>query len=166
MARAFIGVGSNINPEKNVREALWMLSQETRVLSISTFYSTIPLERPEQPAFCNGIVEIETELPPDDLKRSVLRVIEKHLGRRRSDDKYAARTIDLDIIAYGDTYTRDDEITGRAFVALPLHELAPDMKLSQSGQCLRDIAAGFAENDMQPLAEFTQHLRRETLNGP
>jgi 2-amino-4-hydroxy-6-hydroxymethyldihydropteridine diphosphokinase len=166
MAKAFIGVGSNINPDKNVREALRMLSLETHVTGVSTFYSTLPIERPEQPIFYNGIVEIETDLPPESLKTSVLRVIEKNLGRRRSDDMYAARTIDLDIIAYDDTYTRDDEITGRPFVAVPLHELAPDLKLAHSGRSLRDIVMAFAENDMQPLGEFTEHLRKEALDGP
>jgi 2-amino-4-hydroxy-6-hydroxymethyldihydropteridine diphosphokinase len=166
MAKAFIGVGSNINPEKNVREALRLLSLATRVMAVSTFYRTQPIERPEQPMFYNGIVEVETDLAAEDLKTSVLRVIEKSLGRRRSDDMYAARTIYLDIIAYDDTYTRDDEITGRPFVALPLYELAPDLRLAYSGEPLSEIAATFAENDMLPLTEFTEHLRKGVLDGP
>jgi len=100
MARVFVGVGSNIDPAENVPAALRLLAKEVRVVATSLFYETLPLGRPEQPAFYNGVVEIATDLPPDDL-RQLLRRIETQLGRRRSRDPYAARTIDLDLLLYG-----------------------------------------------------------------
>src|SRR5262245_53443950 len=98
MTRAFIGVGSNIAPEENIREALRRLTQSVHVVSISTFYREPAIDRPEDPDFYNGVVAIDTDLPPGKLKGAVLRRIEAALGRRRSADKYAARTIDLDLL--------------------------------------------------------------------
>ena len=102
MTRAFIGIGSNIAPEENIRKALRQLGQPTRLVSISTFYRVPAIDRPEEPAFYNGVVAIDTDLPPARLKSEVLRPIEAALGRHRSTDKYASRTIDLDLLLYGD----------------------------------------------------------------
>ena len=97
MARAFIGVGSNVEAGENVRRALRLLAQEMRVVGVSTVYETEPEGRPEQPRYYNCVVEIETEAPPAELKQS-LREIEDRLGRERSDDRYAPRIIDLDLL--------------------------------------------------------------------
>src|SRR5262245_46662957 len=98
MPRAFIGIGSNIAPEKNIREALRMLAKSARIISISTFYREPAIDRPSEPDFYNGVVAIETDLAPTTLKLKLLRKIEADLGRRRSADKYASRTIDLDLL--------------------------------------------------------------------
>src|SRR6516162_3229307 len=136
MARAFIGVGSNIGPEHNIRDALRRLAQSSHLASISTFYRTPAIGRPEAPDFYNGVVAIETDLPPVILKRTTLRGIETALSRHWSADKYAARTIDLDLLLYGDSVLSNDELTlpdpdilARAFIAVPLHEIAPDLIL-------------------------------------
>src|SRR5262249_13926867 len=102
MARAFIGIGSNIDPEKNIRQALRQLAQAVRLTAISTFYREPALERPDEPAFYNGVVAVETDLPPARLKQDLLRKIEADLGRRRSSDKFASRPIDLDLLLYDD----------------------------------------------------------------
>ena len=102
MARAFIGVGSNIDPKKNIRQALRQLAQAVRLTGISTFYREPAIERPTEPAFYNGVVAIETDLPPMRLKQDVLRRIEADLGRRRDSDKYASRTIDLYLLLFDD----------------------------------------------------------------
>jgi dihydroneopterin aldolase/2-amino-4-hydroxy-6-hydroxymethyldihydropteridine diphosphokinase len=172
MPRVFVGVGSNIDPERNVREALRLLRRRVPVAAISTFYRTDPEGRPEQPPFYNGVVEIATDIPPEELKRSVLRQIEDELGRRRTDDKYAPRTIDLDVLVYGDRVARSDEITvpdpqieSRAFLAVPLYELAPDLVMPGSGVPLRDVAATFEGHDMKPLIEYTEALREDVTDG-
>src|SRR5215467_8416980 len=102
MARAFIGVGSNIAPEENIRGGLRRIAQSARLVSISTFYRQPAIDHPEEPDFYNGVIEIDTDLPPTILKWQVLRRIEAALGRRRSKDKYAPRTIDLDLLLYND----------------------------------------------------------------
>jgi dihydroneopterin aldolase/2-amino-4-hydroxy-6-hydroxymethyldihydropteridine diphosphokinase len=173
VARVFIGVGSNIDPEQNVLRALQMLGREARIVAISTFYRTEPEKRPEQPQFVNGVVEIHTDVPPEVLKRDVLRRIEHDLGRRRSEDAYAARTIDLDILVYDDIVSETDDmripdpdIADRPFLAIPLYELAPQLILPGSGMRVRDLGARFEDHTMQALAEFTQALKRSIENGP
>ena len=172
MARVFIGVGSNIHPEENVPKAVRLLGRETRIKAISTFYLTEPVGGTGQPLFYNGVVEIETEIPPVKLKHSVLRRIENELGRKRVADKYAARTIDLDMLIYDDLVATtkdlvipDPQISSRAFLAIPLNELAPDLVLPGSGRPIREVAQALAGHTMQPLSEFTKRLRREIESG-
>jgi dihydroneopterin aldolase/2-amino-4-hydroxy-6-hydroxymethyldihydropteridine diphosphokinase len=140
--RAFIAVGSNVAPEENIPEAFGQLRNHARVIACSTFYRTPPLNRPEQPAFINGVWEIETGLLPRAMKFDLLRPIEARLGRVRSKDKYAPRPIDLDILLYGawvmdeeDLRIPDPDIYSRAFLAWPLYELAPNTARNTSSWC-------------------------------
>ena len=168
MARAFIAVGSNIEPEQNIRQALRLLAQSAHLAAVSTFYREPALGRPEQSPFYNGVVAAETPLPPAELKWSVLRRIEADLGRHRGADRYAARTIDLDLLIYEDcvTTTRDlvlpdPLIAERAFLAVPLAELAPELILPGSVLTIAEVVKRLANTDMQPLPEFTRGLRRD-----
>lgn len=170
MARVFVAVGSNLDPARKVVEALRLLSEQVPLVALSTFYQTAPLGRPDQPDFYNGVAEIDTSLSPGQLKTQVLRPIEHALGRRRTTDRYAARTIDLDVVLYVvtlDEETRvqvlDSDLRSRPFLALPLHELAPDLVLPPDGQPLARIAASFTHHGMTPLTDFTQELRRSLL---
>jgi 2-amino-4-hydroxy-6-hydroxymethyldihydropteridine diphosphokinase len=172
LARAFIGVGSNINPQDNARRALRLLAAQVRVIGISTVYRTAALGRPDDPGFYNCVVEVETQMPPQDLKRRVLRRIEAELGRRRTADKYAPRTIDLDVLLYdevvmneGGLVLPDPDIAKRPFLAIPLHELAPALTLPDTGRRVADIAAAFAGHRMQPLPQYTALLRRDIEDG-
>ena len=83
---AYIGVGSNIAPEKNIPEALKLLSGRTTVVSTSTFYCTRPLENRRQPEYRNGVWRIETKYSPRILKNEILKKIEKALRRVRTKD--------------------------------------------------------------------------------
>lgn len=168
MAAAYIGIGSNIDPEHNVRAAVRLLSESTRIINISTIYCTEPVGSPGSEPFYNGIIEIETDICPRELKFEVLRQIEQALGRTRSSDKYAPRTADLDIIVYGDAVISepnliipDSEIAARAFIALPLFELAPDLILPGNGLKLADVVKTLRTDSMVPLTEFTRALREE-----
>jgi len=162
VTRAFIGVGSNIRPEENIREALRLLGQSTRLVSVSTFYREPAIGRPEEPDFYNGVVAIDTDLTRDTLKWQVLRTIEAGLGRQRSADKYASRTIDLDLLLYGDSVP-DPDIQTRPFIAIPLYEIAPDLVLPDVRVAIREVAEQLATPDMQPLPEYTHSLRNELL---
>lgn len=168
MTRAFIGIGSNIEPEKNVRAAVRSLAQQTHVAGISMVYCTGALDRPEQPHYFNCVVEIETEAPHAEVKRGILRPIENSLGRKRSKDKYAPRTIDLDLILYGDLVVDggdvklpDPEILERPFLAIPLFELAPDLVLAGYNLRIGEIAARLPRDGMKPLENYTRLLREE-----
>lgn len=170
MTRAFIGVGSNIAPEENIREALRQLAQSVCLVSISTFYREPAIGRPEDPDFYNGVVAIDTDLPPAKLKWAVLRRIEDALGRSRSKDKYAARTIDLDLLLYGNSVISSDELTlpdpdilTRAFIAVPLYEIAPTLVLPGFGVPTREVAERFATERMQPLHEYTRQLQHDLV---
>lgn len=172
MARVFIGVGSNINPEENVRQALRLLGREVPIVAISTFYRTQAEGRAGQPPFYNGVVEVVTEMPPAQLKHSVLRPIEEKLGRTRGEDKYAPRTIDLDVLLYDDLVAAekglripDPQIAQRAFLAIPLCELAPELVLPDSGLPIAEIAAAFGDHKMERLSQYTELLRKEKEHG-
>lgn len=170
MAHAFIGIGSNIEPAANVRAAICDLARQTHLAAISTVYLAAALGRPDQSPYYNCVVEIETDLPPAELKFGLLRGIENSLGRQRTEDKYAARTIDLDLIVYDDLTLDadgiklpDPEILERPFLAIPLSELAPDMVLAGYGLRIGDIAAGLSQDDMQPLPDYARSLQEELL---
>jgi 2-amino-4-hydroxy-6-hydroxymethyldihydropteridine diphosphokinase len=166
---AFISVGSNIQPEPNIVAALELLRSRVRVTGSSTFYRTTPVGRPDQPEFINGVWRIDTALSPTQIRDELLRPIEEELGRRRWADKFAPRTIDLDLVLCGDL-VRDDgavrlphpDLT-RPFVCVPVYEL-----LDGAG----DIAPGLRRRMQrllpdrpgvppgEPLNELTSRLRR------
>ena len=173
MARAFIAVASNIAPERNVRKGLRRLAQRVKVTALSTFYRSQPLGRPGQPAFVNGVAEIESSLRPRELKYRALRLLEAELGRVRTADKYAPRTLDLDLLVYEDWVISSPELTvpdphivSRPFLAIPLGELAPELALPGDGRTLREIAADLADHTMEPLKEYTEQLREDLRDGP
>jgi dihydroneopterin aldolase/2-amino-4-hydroxy-6-hydroxymethyldihydropteridine diphosphokinase len=164
MARVFIGVGSNVDPEQKIKGALKLLRERASLVAISSFYRTEPLRGPGSPYY-NGVVEIETPLPPLEIKNTLLRSIEDTLGRVRSADKHGPRTIDLDLILYGDTVFDGDglklpspEILERAFVAVPLAELAGELALPGTALKLADVAGGFDPGTMVELSGFTKEL--------
>jgi 2-amino-4-hydroxy-6-hydroxymethyldihydropteridine diphosphokinase len=167
---AFIAVGSNIEPLRNVPAALDMLLEDVRVTGVSTMYRTAPLGRPEQPAFVNGVWRVETALDARKLKFTVLRGIEARLGRVRTEDAFAARPIDLDIALFGgavidepDLVVPDPDVRERAFLAVPLVELAPELRLPGSGVRLADEPVCRDVGGLEPLPELTDQLRKRGL---
>ncbi len=168
MPKAFLGLGSNIDPDVNIRKALELLCSHAEITGISTVYLTPAEDRPEQPSYYNCVVEVETDMPPVEFRLSVLRKIENALGRKRTEDKFASRTIDLDLILYNDVVMADEELTlpdpqilRRAFIAIPLHELSPGLRLPGSGLYVEDIAASMSDRGMKPLKDYTDNLRKE-----
>ncbi len=125
----FIAVGSNIEPCHNIVSALGALVLKTEVTASSTFYRTVPIGRSNQPMFINGVWLICTHLSPVQIRDELLRPIENQLGRRRTADKCAPRTIDLDLILYDDWVRDDTEVTlphpdvNRPFVCGPILEI-------------------------------------------
>jgi 2-amino-4-hydroxy-6-hydroxymethyldihydropteridine diphosphokinase len=173
MARAFVSVGSNIDPARNVQAALQQLAQRLVVVGVSTVYLTPAEGRSEQPPFYNCVAEIDTEKAPLELKFLILRPIEAALGRERTSDKYASRTIDMDLVLYGDLLLNegdlvipDPDVYRRAFIAIPLAELAPELALPGSGVRVSDLASRFPRDNLQPLQSYTQYLRSLIFGDP
>jgi 2-amino-4-hydroxy-6-hydroxymethyldihydropteridine diphosphokinase len=154
----YIGLGSNISPEANIARALELLSREVRLGALSTFYRTEPVGPAGQPPFVNGVAQVSTELPPRPLKFEVLRGIEDRMGRRRGPDRYAPRTIDLDVLLHGDMVVNepgmvlpDPDLRTRPFLAAALLELAPGLVLPVSGW------------PGEPLADFSRRLQERFI---
>ena len=157
---AYIAVGSNIRPAENVPLAVKLLGEKVEVVAVSRFYRTRALDRPEQADYRNGVVAVRTSMTPRELRDEVLRPIEAALDRKRSVDKYAPRTMDLDLILFGDEVVReagltlpDDDLRARPFVAVPLLELAPELVLPDDGARLADL----------PAARMTEDLETDTV---
>lgn len=168
MTRAFVSIGSNIDPEENVKKAVLLLAGRTTVRAVSTVYLTAAEDRPEQPPYYNCVVEIETAQPPVELKQRILRRIEAELGRVRTRDRYAARTIDLDLVLYGDLVTKtedltlpDPDIVRRPYLAVPLEELAPGLLMPGSGMPIHEVASALSRKAMNPLEGYTELIRKE-----
>ena len=164
--RVYIAVGSNIDPERNVPAALDRLMAHVAVEAVSTHYRTEPLGRPDQPPFVNGVWEVAADRDARTLKSDVLRAVEASLGRVRSADKYAARPIDLDIAVYGDLVMEeedlvvpDPDIRERPFIAVPLLELARDLRLPDTGERLASLPVVRQTGGLEPLADLTEMLR-------
>ena len=122
--------------------------------------------RPEQSTYLNGVWEIETDIEPRPLKFEVLEDIERKTGRVWTEDKYAPRTLDLDILIYKgrvidepDLQVPDPELAERPFLYLPLGELAPDLVLPGSGESMSKRVNGGAGLGMRPADEMTRRIR-------
>lgn len=167
MARVFISIGSNINPRENVRKAVIELAEVVTITAISTVFLTKPTGPDDVPDYLNCVVEVETNLDPVEFKFSVIRIIEKRLGRVRTQNRFAPRTIDLDVIIYGDLVmdtegvkVPDPEIIERPFLAIPLYEIAPKLVLPGSGVAIKKIAERLTPHTMVPLDEYTDFIRK------
>jgi 2-amino-4-hydroxy-6-hydroxymethyldihydropteridine diphosphokinase len=163
---AYVAVGSNIRPEEHIPAALDRLQRALRVTASSTFYRTAALDRPADPDFLNGVWRVETDLAPRSLKDNVLRCIENELGRVRSPDRYAPRTLDLDLLLHGNAVIAepglrlpDPDIRTRAFLAVPLLELAPALVLPDTGEPLASLPVARARTALAPDERLTKLLR-------
>ncbi len=170
MVQAFISAGSNIEPAKNIEEAIELLSKQVRIKGISTVYQTEPIDRPEQQSYYNCVLRIETGLEPKQLKNEVLKLIENALGRVRTKDKFAPRTIDLDLIIYDKLAGEingiifpDPEITERPFLTYGLCELEPKLVLPGTNKAIADICSKMTKENMKPLKSFTEQLQKKYI---
>lgn len=136
MAEALIAFGSNIDPARNVPAAIAALREAVTVTGVSRAWETPP-EGTSGPRFVNGVVRVETGADAAGLRRT-LRAIEAGLGRRRSGDRNAPRPMDLDLVYLGEEMIEDP--ADRAFVLVPLAELAPGRIHGPTGKTLEALA--------------------------
>ncbi len=163
---AFIGIGSNINPQENILKSIDLLKNHLAIISSSKFYKTKPLGNPNDPYFVNGVIQVETRATPEMLKFSILRPLEEALGRKRTEDKNAPRTIDLDILFYDYVVIKQDnmmipdpQIAERDFLAVPLAELAPNLVLPGWNKKLIDHVGNMKSQGMIPMYDFSKQVK-------
>jgi 2-amino-4-hydroxy-6-hydroxymethyldihydropteridine diphosphokinase len=136
--RAYIGLGSNLGErEATLLHALELLAAEggIAVTGVSAFRDTEPVGYVDQPRFLNAVAAVDTELPARDLLDRLLSV-ERTLGRRRDGPRFGPRTVDLDLLLYGDATISEPglsvphpRLAERRFVLEPLAELDPSLTL-------------------------------------
>jgi len=145
MIRVFLGIGTNLGDrERNLQAALAILSQKMVILKESSIYQTAPWGYLDQPAFLNQVIEAQTDLSPLNLL-GFLKDTEKALGRQ-ANFRYGPRLIDLDILFYGNRVIQTPRlqiphprIAQRAFVLVPLAEIAPDFVHPQNRQTVTQL---------------------------
>ena len=158
--RACIGLGANLGDAvANVQSALQALDAlpGTRVVRASRLYRTPAWGKTDQPAFVNAAATIDTPLSARELLDAML-VIERDFGRDRSaGDRWSARTLDLDLLLYGDEtidepglHVPHPHLHERAFALVPLVEIAPDIVIPGHGRAA-DLVAAMVTGEIQAL---------------
>lgn len=139
---ACIMLGSNIEPERNIPKAVDLLHKRLSILQASSVYESASVDCC-YPDYLNLALQVETTLDAYDLKQQVLRPLESMLGRVRTEDKNASRTIDLDIILF-DGVVLDQTLWQFTHLAIPVSELFPDYR-DEMGESLQVIAKRLAQ---------------------
>lgn len=153
----YLGLGSNLaNPAEQLQRALAALEEipHSTLLAHSSLYASKPLGPADQPDFVNAVALLETALEPHALLDHLQR-IEQEQGRTRKTERWGPRTLDLDILLFGDRILNDERLVvphyhmhARAFVLYPLAELAPELVLP----------------DGRPLSQWLTDCPREELH--
>jgi 2-amino-4-hydroxy-6-hydroxymethyldihydropteridine diphosphokinase len=158
--RALIGLGGNLGDVRARLDAAIAAIDAlpgVHVADRSRFYRTPPWGNTEQPEFVNAAIAVDTTLPPTELLDALL-ATERAFGRVRDGERWGPRTLDLDLLAYGDTMIHEDRLTvphpripERAFVLLPLADIAIDTRLPGQGR-VGDLLAAIDADGCTPLA--------------
>jgi 2-amino-4-hydroxy-6-hydroxymethyldihydropteridine diphosphokinase len=144
-ARVYLSLGSNVGDrEAQLQDAQTRLGVAGRIVKVSSFYETEPVDFTDQPWFLNCAVALETSQSPQQLMATILR-IEQEMGRRRVQKK-GPRAIDIDILLFGDETISSPELTiphpamhQRRFVLEPLAEIAPDAVHPTLAKTVREL---------------------------
>ena len=142
MVTAFIGLGANLNnPRQQLLQAIETLSllPACTCLTVSSLYRSKPMGPQNQPDYVNAVMSMETSLSPLELLEG-LQSVEQQQGRVRGDERWGPRTLDLDMLMYGDEVIDELHLKiphpglhERSFVLYPLHEIAPTLDIPGHG---------------------------------
>lgn len=147
MTPYYLSLGSNIEPEKHIPACLDLLKEKFAVRKISTIYETAPVGPAGTQNFWNLAVKIESDLTPEEITQT-LRKIEESLGRRRNpQNRFAPRTIDIDLLPFPD-YEK------QAFVMIPLAQIEPEGTDRKSQKTFAEIA-----KDLKPKKGWAKKIR-------
>lgn len=138
MTKVYIAIGSNLNdPVQQAKDAIQALKTlpKSEFLTVSSLYSSTPMGPQDQPEYINAVAVLNTELTPLELL-DCTQAIEQEQGRVRKAERWGPRTLDLDILLYGDEMIDSERLTvphygmkQREFVLYPLAEIAPNLQL-------------------------------------
>jgi 2-amino-4-hydroxy-6-hydroxymethyldihydropteridine diphosphokinase len=151
--RIIVLLGSNIEKERNLPSAVAQLSRLCSVIATSSVYETCPVGLEDQPRFFNAAVLVETALDAYSFRDEILDAIERNLGRVRTSDKNAPRTIDTDIILFNeevldldsDHHIPDPDLLKYRHVVIPIAEISPNLIHPETGETLSSIASRLVE---------------------
>ncbi|KKC99881.1 MULTISPECIES: 2-amino-4-hydroxy-6-hydroxymethyldihydropteridine diphosphokinase [Photobacterium] len=157
MIRAYIAIGSNLNdPVDQAYQAMAALRQTSKltVVAESSLYCSSPMGPQDQPDYINAVVAVDTELAPLALLDLTQQIEQQH-GRVRKAERWGPRTLDLDILLYGDLQHSCERLTiphygmkAREFVLYPLAEIAPELVLPD-GTALTDLLPEVDRNGLR-----------------
>ena len=160
--KVYLSIGSNLgDKESNIAASIAMLGSyvDNKNIRTSSFYNSEPLYNQNQPSFINIVVELDTTLSPFEFLDQI-HEIEKMLGRTFPREKNDPRTIDIDIILFGDSFIETDQLTIphpgallRKFVLLPLSELIPEQIFPGTNHKIVDLL-----NNCQDTSRVSKHL--------
>lgn len=147
MTRVYIALGSNLaNPLHQVQSALNALAElpQTKLIATSSLYRTPPLGPQDQPDYLNAVVALDTDLSAENLLDHTQKIELEH-GRVRKDERWGSRTLDLDILLFGDEIINTERLTvphydmkNRQFMLYPLAEIAPELHFP-TGESLQSV---------------------------
>ncbi|MDF2177806.1 2-amino-4-hydroxy-6-hydroxymethyldihydropteridine diphosphokinase [Aliiglaciecola sp. CAU 1673] len=161
MISCYIGMGANLDdPQKQLQEALRALRRlpDSHLADCSSFYASKPMGPQDQPDYVNAVARLDTRLAPLALL-DALQAIEQEQGRVRKSERWGARTLDLDLLLYGDLVVNSERLTlphygmrEREFVLHPLLEIAPELVLPD-GQLLNNLARQCPKNGLMVIRQ-------------
>lgn len=138
MHQAYLSLGSNIQPEINLQRAIDLLSKSGNILKLSSAWESEAVGS-DGPNYLNACVLFTTPTIRVEFKEKVIHPIEAKLGRQRSEDKYAPRTIDIDLILFDDQ-SCNDKFWTLAFVVIPLAEIYPNFQNPLTQETIAETA--------------------------
>ena len=153
--RAYLSLGSNIQPDRNLVEGIRLLQNHGRIEKISNAWESKSVGA-VGPNYLNACLLLITPLDPTELKKQVLLPIETQLGRKRTENKFAPRPMDIDIVLF-DGKSCDEKYWEQAFVIVPLAEIYPEYKNPLTDESLNETAARLRQ-------EIWMEARQEVLS--
>lgn len=161
LTRVYVGLGSNLDdPVQQVRKAVRLLDElaRARLVEVSSLYRSAPMGPQEQPDYVNAVAALDTSMAPEELL-VLLQGIEQFHRRQRTDTHWGPRTLDLDILLYGDHIIQDEHLQiphaglpQRNFVLYPLAEIAPNLEVPGIGT-LQELLSNCPQGELERMDE-------------